>query len=205
MFLVSRLWAKILFDSGALHSFIVTSCVEELGLEVETLEKPLYVSSALRTRVSVQRICRNCELEISEIILTVDLRVMDMTEFDVILGMDLLTAHRVVIDCDCMRVTAYTRDGVCVVFQGDKRDALPHIVYDSKWCRQLRGWLASLTLEDKVRWDLNLPRVVCGYNDVFSDELPGLPPPWDVNFCIELHPGTMPIYITPHRMALIEL
>ena len=34
-------------------------------------------------------------------------------------------AHRVVIDCDCRRVTAYTRDGVYIVFQGDKHDALP--------------------------------------------------------------------------------
>ena len=76
------------------------------------MEKPLYVSSPLGTRVSVQRICRNCELEISGILLIVDLRVMDMTEFDVILGMDWLTAHRVVIDCDHRRVTAYTRDGV---------------------------------------------------------------------------------------------
>ena len=57
---------------------------------------------------------------------------MDMTKFDVILGMDWLTAHRVVIDCDCMRVTAYTQDGVCVVFQGDKHDALPQIVSDSR-------------------------------------------------------------------------
>ena len=88
MFLLSRLWAKILFDSGASHSFIAASCVDELGLEVETLEKPLYVSTPLKTRVSVQRICRNCELEISRILLTVDLRIMNMTEFDVILGMD---------------------------------------------------------------------------------------------------------------------
>ena len=42
------------------------------------------------------------------IILTVDLRVIDMSEFDVILGMDWLTAHRVVIDCDRRRVIAYT-------------------------------------------------------------------------------------------------
>ena len=67
--------------------------MEELGLEVETLEKPLYVSSPLETRVSVQLICRNCELEISGILLTVDLRVMDMSKFDVILGMDWLTTH----------------------------------------------------------------------------------------------------------------
>ena len=30
---------------------------------------------------------------------------MDMSEFDVILGMDWFMAHRVVIDCDCMRAT----------------------------------------------------------------------------------------------------
>ena len=41
-------------------------------------------------------------------LLTVDLRIMDMSEFDVILGMDRLTAYRVVIDCECRRVTAYT-------------------------------------------------------------------------------------------------
>ena len=64
-----------------------------LGLEVETLEKLMYVSSPLGTRVSLDQICRDCELEISRILLTVHLRVMDMSEFDVILGMDQLTAH----------------------------------------------------------------------------------------------------------------
>ena len=88
MFLPSHLWAKVLFDSGASHSFIVATCVRELGLEVETLENPLYVSSPLRTRVSVDMICWGCELEISEILLTADLRVMDISDFDVILGMD---------------------------------------------------------------------------------------------------------------------
>ena len=77
-FLLSCLWARVLFDSGASHSFIAASVVRELGLEVETLEEPLYVSSPLETRVSVDLICRGCELEISGILLTVDLRVMDM-------------------------------------------------------------------------------------------------------------------------------
>ena len=125
MLLLSCLLAGILFDFGASHSFIAASCVEELGLKVETMEKPLYVSSPLRTRVSVQLICRNCELEISEVLLTVDLGVMDMSAFDVIPGMDLLIAHRFVIDYDCRRVIAHKRDGVCVVFQGDKHGALP--------------------------------------------------------------------------------
>ena len=73
---------------------------------------------------------------------------MDMSEFDVILGMDWLTVYRVVINYERKRVTAYTQDGTCVTFQGDKHDVLPHIVYDSRWHRQLMGWLASLTLED---------------------------------------------------------
>ena len=46
-FLVSCLWARVLFDTGASHSFIIASCVKDLGLEVETLEEPLHVSSPL--------------------------------------------------------------------------------------------------------------------------------------------------------------
>ena len=195
----------MLFDFGASHSFIVASVVRELGLEVETLEKPLYVSSPLGTRVSIDLICRGCELGISGILLTVDLRVIDMSEVDVILGMDWLTAYRVVIDCEHKRVTAYTQDGTCVTFQGDKHNVLPHTVYDSKWHEQLMGWLASLTLVDEVRQDLDLPRMVGEYMDVFPDELPGLPPQRDIEFHIELHPGTSPISMTPHRMAPVEL
>ena len=133
MFLLSCLWARVLYNSGASHSFIATSCVRELGLEVETLEKPLYVSSPLGTRVRVDQICRGYELEISRILLTVNLRVIDMLEFDVILGMDWLTTYRVVIDCERMRVTAYTPDSTRVMFQGDKHDALPQTMYDSRW------------------------------------------------------------------------
>ena len=116
MFLLSRLWVRILFDSGASHSFIAASCVRELGLEVETLEESMHVSSPLGTRVSVDLIYRGCELEISGILLRLDLRVMDMTEFDVILGMNWLTTHQVVIDCECRKVTAYTQDDTHFTF-----------------------------------------------------------------------------------------
>ena len=91
------------------------------------------------------------ELEILGISLTVDLRVMDISDFDVILGMDWLTAHRVVIDCDSRRITTYTRDGIFVTSQGEKHNALPQTVHYSRWSRQLMGWLASLTLEDEGR------------------------------------------------------
>ena len=72
------------------------------------------MSSPLGTKARIDRICRGCELEISGI-----------------LGIDWLTAHRIFIDCDRMRVTAYTPDGTYVVFQGNRHDVSPHTVYDS--------------------------------------------------------------------------
>ena len=99
---------------------------------LETLEDPLYASSPLGIRARIEMICRGCELEISGTLLIVDLRIMDTSEFDVILGMDWLTAYGVVIDCERRRVTAYTQDGTRVVFQGDKHDLLPQTVYESR-------------------------------------------------------------------------
>ena len=182
--------------------------VDVLGLEVETLDEPLYVSSPLGTRVRIDQICRDYELEISGIFLMVNLRVMDISDFDVILSMDWLTAHRVVIDCDSMRITAYTSDGIRVTFQWAKHDALSQTVHNSRWSGHLMGWLAILTLEDEGRRDLSLPRVVCEYEDVFPDELLGLPSHKDLDFVIELHPGTSPISMTPigwHRLSCRNL
>ena len=127
------------------------------------------MTSPLGIRARRGTICRDCELEISGTLLIVDLGILDMSEFEVILRMDWLIAYRVIIDCERGRVTAYTQDGICVVFQGDKHDILPHTVYESKYQGQLAGWLASLTLEDEERSDLDLPLVVCEYVDVFLD------------------------------------
>ena len=172
---------------------------------LETLKEPFYVSSPLRIRTRIKMIGRGCELQISGTLLTMDLRILDMSEFEVILRMDWLIAYRVVIDCERMRVTTYTQDGNCMAFQGGRYDILPQTIYEFKCQGQLAGWLVSLTLEDEGRSDLDLPRLVCEYVDVFPDEIPGLPPHRDVDFGIELHPGISPISMTPHRIAPVEL
>ena len=51
---------------------IVTSCVIDLGLEVEAFRKAMCGCSFLRCRVRFGKMCRDCELEISEILLKVD-------------------------------------------------------------------------------------------------------------------------------------
>ena len=76
------------------------------------------MSSPLGIRVRIRMIGQGCEFEISGTLLIVDLRIMDMSEFEVILRMDWLIAYKVVIDCERRRITAYTQDSTPVVFQG---------------------------------------------------------------------------------------
>ena len=48
----------MLFDLSVSHSFIAASVVIELHLEVKTLEEPLYVSSPLGSKASINLICQ---------------------------------------------------------------------------------------------------------------------------------------------------
>ena len=47
--------------------------------------------------------------------------------------------------------------------------------------------------------------IVCEFADVFPDDLPRLPPDRDIEFVIELQPGTAPISKRPYRMSPKEL
>ena len=47
--------------------------------------------------------------------------------------------------------------------------------------------------------------MVCEFSEVFPTDLPGMPPDRDIDFCIDLEPGTRPISIPPYRMAPAEL
>ena len=76
------------------------------------------MSSPLGIRARIGMICRGCELEVLGILLTVDLRIMDMSEFDVILGMDWPTAYKIVIDCERRRVPPTRRTVLMWYFRG---------------------------------------------------------------------------------------
>ena len=163
------------------------------------------MNSPLGITARIGTMCRGCELEISGTLLTVDLRIMDMSKFDVILRMDWLTAYTVVIDCERRRVTAYTQDGNRMVFQGGTIMTFCPGQYTSPSVRTVSG-LASEPYprgrgEVRLRSTSSSVRV-CG---CFPDELPGLPPHRAVDFGIGLHPGISPISMTPHRMAPVEL
>ena len=133
-----------------------------------------------------------------------DLRIMDMSEFDVILGMDWLIAYRIVIDCERRRDTAIRGTVLVLDFKGAS------MTFCSDSIRvQVLGTVSGLARkpyprgrgETRLRSTSSSVRV---YGS-FPYELPGLPPRRVVDFGIELHSGISPIFMTPHRMAPVEL
>ncbi len=71
-----------------------------------------------------------------------------------------------------------------------------------KGCQAYLAHLIDTTLKVPKLEDIG---IVCEFPDVFSDELPGLPPEKEIEFSIDLNPGIAPISMAPYRMALAEL
>ena len=99
MFLVESYPAKVLFDTGATHSFVSTSWVESHNIPIEPMIPPLRVNS-VGGKVQSDRICPNLRIEIRGIDFPANLVVMGTQGLDVILGMNWLDKYQAVIDCD---------------------------------------------------------------------------------------------------------
>jgi hypothetical protein len=111
---------------------------------------------------------------------------------DVILGTDWLGKHKVLIDCTKKSIKWTTLDGKELEFIVEPVVTAKGIVDHAK-INQLGASQGSEVL------------VVNEFPDVFPEELPGMPPDRDIEFVIELKPGTVPIYRTPFRMITPEL
>jgi hypothetical protein len=121
-----------------------------------------------------------------------NLIVLEWKGIDVILGMDWLGKHKVLIDCAKKSVKLTTPDGKELEFVTEPVVTAKGIANHVK-INQLD---ASQGLEVPV---------VNEFSNVFPEELPGMPPDRDIEFVIELKPGTAPIYKTPFRMTTPEL
>ncbi|KAA0046143.1 ty3-gypsy retrotransposon protein [Cucumis melo var. makuwa] len=119
-----------------------------------------------------------CQIDIENQMLDVTLLVLDIQDFDVILGMDWLSANHASIDCFHKEVVFNPPSRTSFKFEGQESE--PEVSLSSK-------------------------PVVREYADVFPDELPGLPPLKEIDFAIELESDTAPISRAPYRMAPAEL
>ena len=201
--------AHILIDSGSTCSFVSRSFALSLGRAVEALGYTLLVSMPAGDHALVDTVLRACGLDVGKDRLIADLILIEMREFDAILGMDWLSLNRALVDC-------YTKE-VMIEIDGERRllmigeqRAVPNCLVSATTALSLmkegcEAFLASVTVLNGQSSDVCSVKVVNEFVDVFPDDLPGMPPPREVDFEIETVPGAAPVSRAPYRMASVEL
>jgi hypothetical protein len=191
MFLINDISAVVLFDSGASHSFISATYVGKHNLPLDLLRCQMIVSYP-GGDMPARQLCPKVNLKIRGVDFVTNLIVLESKGIDVILGMDWLSKYKVLIDCAKKYVKMTTPEGKEMKFIAEPVVTAKGVANCAK-VNQLDTSQGS-----------EVP-VVNKFPDVFPEELPGMPPDQDIEFLIELKPGTSPIYKTPYRMATPEL
>jgi hypothetical protein len=177
MFSVEYHSANVLFDTRATHSFVTTSWVESHNILVAPMYPPMRVSSiGGRTQTNSARV------QIGGIEFPTDLIVMSTRDatIDVILGMNWLTKYQASLSCDKRTVKLVCLSGeevlVELVLSGPRKRS----------CHQVTAHIEKIEPSEVIK-------VVLEFQDVFLEEIPGMPPERIIQFSIELVPGTAPI------------
>ncbi|KAL5830387.1 hypothetical protein ACOSQ3_019855 [Xanthoceras sorbifolium] len=198
-----------LIDPGSTHSYICDALLKQRNLKTELTEYEVLVNNPIGQSVVMNNVYRNCPIKIQEYGFPGDLMELPFHEFDVILGMDWLSKHKVVIDCNLKRVTLRTADDTEITMVGERRNFLSNVISATTACKLIRkcckAYLAQVVDFRKVESTIQNIPTVCDFPDVFLEELPGLPPQREVEFVIDVVPGTAPVSIAPYRMAPAEL
>ena len=110
------------------------------------------------------------------------------SDIDLILGMDWLSKHKAQLDC-AARESQLIHSSEDVIIYATHDDTIR---------------LFSLNEKGELNAISQIP-VVCEYQDVFPEELPGMPPHWSVEFVIDHEPGTEPVCKRPYKLGPEEL
>ena len=167
------------------------------------------VSTPVDTKLTIDVYYKGCEITIGEMKAQADLIKLGEMEYDIILEMDWLSTYHLHVDCRLKKIIFKIEGGPKYVFEGVKNKVKIAVILALKATKLLRhgcrGFLA--TLIDKKHEEVRIEdiAVVREYPDVFPEELPGLPPDREVEFSIDLLPGTRPISKAPYRMAPAEM
>jgi hypothetical protein len=178
MFFASLHPATVLFDSGASHSFISSSFVAKHHLPIAIMRHTMIVSSP-RGEMRAKHICSAVSIIIRGVDFLAKLIVLDSKGIDIIFGMDWLRKYDRVILCAKRAIRLTKEDDTIVEFNA-----------------AIQADQVSLLNKVQVT-SLNEIRVVQKYPDVFSEDLPGMPPDCDIEFIIEVLPGT-PLSLRGH-------
>ena len=201
--------AYTLVDPGAMHSFASKPFLDRFQIETQPLEGRIRVSLLAGDPLLVNRVVRDSRVLIEEQEFPVDLVVLDMRDFDVVLGMDWLSRHRATIDCYKKEVKLNRLGKMEVKFRGLRKELSSCMISAMTTQKMLRkgcqDYLAYVVEIGKEGTILDEIPVVREFPDVFLDDIAGLPPEREVEFTIDLIPRTEPISIPPYKMAPAEL
>nr|XP_027186082.1 uncharacterized protein LOC105852844 [Cicer arietinum] len=191
--------AHVLFDLGATHSFVSSWFATRLGKCSSFLEEPLVVAKPVGGNLLAKSVYRSCDINIDGKVLPVDLVVIDLVDFDAILGMDWLALHHATLDCQNKMVKFEIPGQSVFSLQGD-RCWVPHNQISALIASKLmrRGCQAYLVLvrdTQVAEEELEKIPIACEFPNVFPEELPRLPPDREIEFSIDLVPNTDPISI----------
>nr|GEU82944.1 hypothetical protein [Tanacetum cinerariifolium] len=162
------------------QAYVIRDAEHNQGPNVVTvkLNSSYKVKLADEKVVSTNYVLKGCTFNLLDHLFDIDLMPIELGTFDVIVGMDWLVEHGALIVCDRKEVHVPYRDKTLVV-KSDKTE------------------LAKKQMQD-------VP-VICNFPKVFLDDLPGLPPPRQVEFKIELIHSAAPVARVPYRLAPFEL
>ncbi|KAL0544225.1 hypothetical protein IC582_019338 [Cucumis melo] len=201
--------ARVLLDSGATHSLVSSMFLTKLNRMLEPLSEELVICTPVGDVLLVSEVLHDCEVVVEGLCMLVDLLPLELQTFDVILGMDFLFTHYASMNCHGKEVTFTKPSSTKVVFRGERKIIPTSLISALKVEKLLRkGCTAFLAHVVEVQEEKLKPEdvpVVNEYLDVFPADVLGLPPDREVEFTIELLPGTKPISQAPYRMAPSEL
>ena len=199
----------MLFDPGSTFSYVPTYFAAKFDMICDSMTVPIRVSTPVGKPLVVDRVYRSCLVSLAGYDTWVDLIILGMVDFDVILGMDWLSPYHAVLDCNAKTVTL-AMPGVPRVEWKSVSGSYPRKVISFIRAQRLveRGCLSYLDFIRDTSVEpppMDSVPVVQEFPDVFPSDLPGVPPDRDIDFAIDLEPGTKPISIPPYRMAPAEL
>jgi hypothetical protein len=126
-------------------------------------------------------------IKFGSLVIRTTLLILGLDSVDIILGTFWLSRHQAILDIAARAIEIHSP--TC----GETTLYLP-----DQGCTRSCAFTMIESLVERIP-------VVCDYPDVFPDELPGMPPDRDIEFAIELQPGTTPISKRPYRMPPAEL
>ncbi|KAI3819574.1 hypothetical protein L1987_13415 [Smallanthus sonchifolius] len=176
-------FASILFDTGADMSFVSNDFKSLLGIKASKLDQNYTIELANGKLIKTKEVIQGCTLCLKNHTFSIDLlpKIVHIPlpdeEVISIQGEKSGVTLRMI---NCMKARKYLRKGYCVF--------LAHVVEKKPEERRLE----------------DIP-IVKDYPKVFPEDLPGLPPPRQVEFRIDLVPGAAPVARSPYRLAPSEM